>query len=960
MKLAGSLGLATALATCVVAGRPYWPWRQLLRVHGGTGVFDERRHDEGARAELFEAVEDQLSTVTTAGPLVLGFDDLQWADVPSLRLLGLVGRSTPVRPLLVLGAFRDVEVGDDHPLTAVLGGLGAAVSVLSIGGLAAGAVSALLEEQGTDPRLGPAVHARTGGNPFFVREVVHLIGEEPAGLNRVPQAVGELVRHRVAATDPASRRLLEVAAVAWTASDLPLLGRSLGIPAADRVGPAEDLARARLLERIGAGYRFRHDLVRDAVLATTPRQRRQELSWALGSVLLEGGDAARLEEAATLLRSGAAAGDPSVAIHAALHASTAAMRGLAPELAAAHLVWVLDQPVLPSDVDRVDLLIDLGEARRDAGEWDAGGDAFEAAARRAVALGRSDQLTRAALGFGAGLSGFEVRPRDRRQIDLLRQAADALEGEGTDSIEAAYVLARLSVAVYATSASSQRDAYARRALEVAERVRDPGALGHALAAWCDVISGPDHVDERLAAAHRIVAAGRVSGNEELELLGRRFRVVALLERGELATFDGEVAAFAALAGRCRLLVRWYVPLWHGLRALLAGQVEQAGARAQEVLDIAGRADSINGWMLGNSLRLSMRDQAGVPLPADADEQLTAFVAGLDPDTMSGQERAFLLALAILDDDNDGMRHHLDALVAQGFGERDAEYLGTMTTCARACLCLGDAEAGAVVAAQLSPYAHLWVVDGIGAALLGNVEEMAAALDLLCGRPGAARRQASTVELYENVPAPLLAERARRWPDVIAEKTGRPAPTPLPSPTAAEVGVLRREGGTWLAVWAGREARFADSKGVRDCAALLARPGRELHVLELAGGGEATTGQGILDDTAIEAYRARIIDLHADVEEAESANDLGRATRAGEELDLVLAELQRSLGIGGRARPMRDAPERARQAVRARIRYALRGIADEHPILARHLEASIRTGTFCSYRPERPVNWQIVP
>ncbi len=840
--LAASLGSVTACATCVMAGRPYWPWRQLLRAHGGAAVFDQRRHDEGSRAELFEAVDDQLSTVTGGLPLVLGFDDLQWADAPSLRLLSLVGRSTPVRPLLILGAFRDVEVGGDHPLAAVLGELGAAVSVLSIGGLDAGAVSTLLEEQGTDPRMGPAVHARTGGNPFFVREVVHLIAEKPEGLDQVPPAVGELVRRRVAATDPAGRRLLEVAAVAWTASDLALLGRALVIPAADLVGPAEDLVRSRLLERVGAGYRFRHDLVRDAVLAATARERREELSWALGTVLLEGGDAARLEEAATLLRTGVAAGDPTVAVHAALRASTAAMTGLAPELAATHLVWVLDQAALPADVDHVDLLLDLGEARRDAGEWDAGGDAFEAAARIAVGLGRSDQLTRAALGFGAGLSGFEVRPRDQRQIDLLRQAADALEGEGTDSIEAAYVLARLSVAVYATSASSQRDAYARRALEVAERVGDPGALGHALAAWCDVISGPDHVEERLAAADRIVDAGRVSGNGELELLGRRFRVVALLERGELAKFDAEVAAFAALADRCRLLVRWYVPLWHGLRALLGGQVEQAGSWALEVLDIAGRADSINGWMLGNSLRLSMWDQAGVLFPADVAEQLAGFVAGLDPDTMSGQERAFVLGLAILDDDNESMRRHLDALVAQGFGERDAEYLGTLTTCARACLCLGDAQGAAVVAAQLSPYAHLWVVDGIGAALLGSVEEMVAALDLLCGRPGAPRRQAATVELYESVPAPLLAKRARGWPDVIAAATGRPAPTPIPSPAAAEVGVLRREGGTWLAVWAGREARFADSKGVRDCAALLARPGRELHVLELAGGGEAPGGE----------------------------------------------------------------------------------------------------------------------
>ena len=75
------------------------------------------------------------------------------------------------------------------------------------------------------------------------------------------------------------------------------------------------------------------------------------------------------------------------------------MVGLAPELAAAQVVWVLDQAVLPADVHQVGLFLELGEARRDAGEWEAGGDASEAAARRAVAVGRSDQLTPAAEGF---------------------------------------------------------------------------------------------------------------------------------------------------------------------------------------------------------------------------------------------------------------------------------------------------------------------------------------------------------------------------------------------------------------------------------------------------------------------------------------------------------------------------------------------------------------------------------
>ena len=187
---------------------------------------------------------------------------------------------------------------------------------------------------------------------------------------------------------------------------------------------------------------------------------------------------------------------------------------------------------------------------------------------------------------------------------------------------------------------------------------------------------------------------------------------------------------------------------------------------------------------------------------------------------------------------------------------------------------------------------------------------------------------------------------------------RPAPGHLPSSAGTELGVLRRDGATWLAVWDGREARVADGKGMRDCAALLAAPGRELHVLELAGGVEASGPQTVLDDAAIGAYRQRVIDLQADYDEAEQANDLERASRARAELDAVLAELQRSLGLGGTARSMRDDHERARLAVRARIRAAISRIAAEHPSLGRHLEISIRTGAFCSYRPERPTTWHI--
>src|SRR4051794_35474678 len=153
VELAARRGAATGLATCVASGRPYWPWRQLLRSLDRSVVFDAEQPDERMRAELFESVEELLGAVAGAGGVVLGIDDLQWADVPSLRLLSLVGRSTPLRPILIVGAYRAVEVGPDHPLSTTIGELGAAASVLALEGLGVEGVAELLGREGVDLAL---------------------------------------------------------------------------------------------------------------------------------------------------------------------------------------------------------------------------------------------------------------------------------------------------------------------------------------------------------------------------------------------------------------------------------------------------------------------------------------------------------------------------------------------------------------------------------------------------------------------------------------------------------------------------------------------------------------------------------------------------------------------------------------------------------------------------------------
>ena len=150
-----------------------------------------------------------------------------------------------------------------------------------------------------------------------------------------------------------------------------------------------------------------------------------------------------------------------------------------------------------------------------------------------------------------------------------------------------------------------------------------------------------------------------------------------------------------------------------------------------------------------------------------------------------------------------------------------------------------------------------------------------------------------------------------------------------------------------------------SKGLADMARLLATPGREVHCLDLAGGGLAEEGTGeVLDDAARRAYERRVRDLQQDLEDAEADHDVGRAERARAELDAVVDQLTAALGLGGRSRRSAGSAERARTTVTQRVRATIRRVEDAHPRLGRHLRASVRTGTFCSYVPEAPVDWRL--
>lgn len=596
-----------------------------------------------------------------------------------------------------------------------------------------------------------------------------------------------------------------------------------------------------------------------------------------------------------------------------------------------------------------EVAIELGEVLVECGEISVAGDLFESVARHAEHHHRPDLLARAALGFAAGLTGFEVRLADERQTMLLEQADRALDGEV--SAAAAYVKARLSVALSFVEDPDRRKAMADDAVDIAERAGDPGAIAHALAARCDAIAGPDHTDERLALSDRIIDLGRQAQQHELALLGRRFQVVALLERGDLTEVDRSIAAFRRETSRYgSAAVRWYLPLWHAMRAAMRGDIDLALEQVAEAEAIGREADSDNAYLLVGTLRFGIGLLTGV-LDPDVEAMARTSCSAEVARTGRTSARAMLLALALYDGDRLEASRHLRLLDAADFGVRDSEWLGTLAFCAEAAVDLGDADIQRVVRGHLERYDGRLIVDGIAAGVLGSVHEYLGALDL--SLDGDRTRLEEAIADYRRMGAPLFEQRARaRVPAEVAMADATDARVARP--------FAALEGDAWRFSYDGVSCVVRDGKGVRDIVRLLGRPDIEVHVSELASTavGSSSTPIALLDDVAKRAYRQRVTDLQEEIEDAEAAHDTERASRGRVELDFVMDELRRATGLGGRDRTIGDDQERARQAVRARIRHGIRRIAEHHPVLARHLDRSIRTGTFCCYAPDAPTEWTV--
>jgi len=204
------------------------------------------------------------------------------------------------------------------------------------------------------------------------------------------------------------------------------------------------------------------------------------------------------------------------------------------------------------------------------------------------------------------------------------------------------------------------------------------------------------------------------------------------------------------------------------------------------------------------------------------------------------------------------------------------------------------------------------------------------------------------------------------------------------------GIFRKEGEYWTVGYGEKAFRLKDTKGLGYLAHLLRHPGVEFHALDLVGGitgerEEYETSQSVqglprgqanlekagvhiarlgdagemLDEQAKAAYRRRLSELRAELEEAKELGRVERAERAEEEIDALSRELSRAVGLDGRNRKAASASERARQSITKTIKAVVERIVQGDVALSDILTRCIRTGTFCSYQPapEFPIAWE---
>jgi class 3 adenylate cyclase/tetratricopeptide (TPR) repeat protein len=556
---------------------------------------------ETERYLLFAATVGLLQEASTDRALVVVLDDLHWADDQTLALLKHVVAFAVDGELLVLGTHRDSELARGHPLNRLLGDLRneAGVERIELEGLATDDVGALmqgtvgheLDEDGE--RLAAEIVRETGGNPFFVAEILrHLdgcgaIAPDPSGrwvLTRsladlgLPQSIREVITSRTERLGVEPAELLSTAAVIGRDFELDLLSRVVERDEEELLGLLEGAVEAALVHegRSAGRFSFAHSLVNHTLYELTGATRRAQTHRRIAEALEEmcGEDPGE--------RSGELAGhwlratfppEPRRAARCCRLAGERALAALAPNEA---LNWfrraieLLDQTPGVDATERCDTLIGLGDAQRQVGE-DSYSEPLLEASEIARELADGDRMVRAAVANTRGFASA-VGQVDQRRVEALEAALELCEQSG----QRACLLSLLAVELSYTGDLERRLNLSAEAVRLMREGSDRQALAWAIARRQIAIAAPGTLTQRLAETEELIALAEELDDPMLRYWAHAWRAMEAIEAGDVETArrGGEVQEeIAAATGQP--MFRWVNTFAPAVWATLAGDFELA-------------------------------------------------------------------------------------------------------------------------------------------------------------------------------------------------------------------------------------------------------------------------------------------------------------------------------------------------------------------------------------------------
>jgi len=432
---------------------------------------------------------------------------------------------------------------------------------------------------------------------------------------------------------------------------------------------------------------------------------------------------------------------------------------------------------------------------------------------------------------------------------------------------------------------------------------------------------------------------------------------------------------------------WFVPMWRAMRAHMLGRYEECERLLEDAERIGvTQANSDNASLLVFSLRWPLLYELGRIAEMDSTVLDIAGKYGAVPavDVMVGLHHLWM-----------GRRTEAEAalrrLTERGISAfpKDAIWLATLVLTILLSKGLDDARLIPDLAEELAPYADMYILDGIAASFFGSVNHWLATLAAMMGKQDDATAHfEDSLKAHARAGATVwLAHTRREYGALLAKEADESAQArsrellalagdayrdlgisealvshaDLPVSTAKQVSPnhFRRKGEFWDVAYGGHVALLKDSKGMHDLSQLLANPGVEFNVVDLLGAPQGSAAPDeMLDRQARDELTRRAMQLKDDIDDATADGDSERASVLREELEFIAKELSSAYGLGGRRRAVSDPAERARKTVTSRMRDALARLDREHPRLGRHLHNALKTGLFCSYEPESPVDWQV--